>query len=880
MKSSRIAFVTPIFTIGLSAGLVSGAWAADFYVSADKSYGTAEGADADHRFDDLQAAIDAADPEDTVYVKDGFECKTGSSTYDSTDCRIFINKKLTLQGESGDWKTGPIIRGKYADDYKEGDASTRQGAGAVSCVRGTDKTKVLLIGFQLLEGATPGKDKMVLSGGGAYKVSLQNCLVSGCAGRDGGGICGCDTMDCEITDCYGSNTGGGCSGGIHHNALVRGCSSGSHGGGCDDATMYDSVITNCVAAGYGGGARLGTHYDTTFVGCTVAGSNNGGGVYNTTLYRCKFINCNRAAAYHVKAYDCDFTDCPSYSYGSAFMFYGSANIASNCTFRHNGTPAVGSMNSGNGARMIDCVVEDNEGTALACNYNGAVYYVINSYISCTNPANYAVLMNSYQGSGTKLNSVNATNSTFVGAIRGGGDFHNCFFIDGESSVDSMFYCNEKLATYSGKTVPLNLYNCTAIGNTSTFGSVADGGYVNAYNSIIRGNTGKSGTADHFATAQSSCLEDTAVAETEADCIREDPLFITDDGGLPHPSETSPCRASGNLDYVMTETDLAGNPRTSIKDGLMVVAMGACEFDPDLAGAEITCQPTARLAPASGTFTASCSGLGTENLTYYWDFNGDGTIDIVTVDPICSYSYPMPGSYMATLYASNAVKGVSATFPMVILEGYFVSAHDIHEVPGLPGGWGTYTTLDGHEHLAYTNIQQAIDAASAAGGGKVVVSPGTYLCGSIFLKSHVELHLPEGARLVGSSDLDDYNPLDAFPQNYGSVSEGWSARHLILALEQTDVAITGSGAIDGNGKSFFGDKPEVFGDTWWRDGGINARDREHQGRPGQLVEFVECRGVRVEGVRIVDSPCWSVGNGEWDWLHVMCSSSATAFSPSR
>lgn len=154
------------------------------------------------------------------------------------------------------------------------------------------------------------------------------------------------------------------------------------------------------------------------------------------------------------------------------------------------------------------------------------------------------------------------------------------------------------------------------------------------------------------------------------------------------------------------------------------------------------------------------------------------------------------------------------------------------------------------------LQSAIDQVAASGGGRVTIPPGTFRTGTIYLKSHVELHLAQGARLLGSGDLNDYNPTNAFPQNWGSKNEGWSGKHLILALEQDDVAITGEGVIDGNGRAFFADKPQFTGKVCWRDGGINARDAAHQGRPGQMIEFVECRNVRLRDVRIEDSPCWS------------------------
>jgi hypothetical protein len=47
------------------------------------------------------------------------------------------------------------------------------------------------------------------------------------------------------------------------------------------------------------------------------------------------------------------------------------------------------------------------------------------------------------------------------------------------------------------------------------------------------------------------------------------------------------------------------------------------------------------------------------------------------------------------------------------------------------------------------VQAARDAAAAKGGGRVVVPAGTYLVGTVFLRDHVELHLEQGARLLGS-----------------------------------------------------------------------------------------------------------------------------------
>ena len=63
------------------------------------------------------------------------------------------------------------------------------------------------------------------------------------------------------------------------------------------------------------------------------------------------------------------------------------------------------------------------------------------------------------------------------------------------------------------------------------------------------------------------------------------------------------------------------------------------------------------------------------------------------------------------------------------------------------------------------IQKALDAADAAGGGRVVVPAGTWTSGTVWLRSRVELHLAKGAVLKGSTRQADYNRNDAFPESF-------------------------------------------------------------------------------------------------------------------
>ena len=165
------------------------------------------------------------------------------------------------------------------------------------------------------------------------------------------------------------------------------------------------------------------------------------------------------------------------------------------------------------------------------------------------------------------------------------------------------------------------------------------------------------------------------------------------------------------------------------------------------------------------------------------------------------------------------------------------------------------TVDVREHGAKGDgiakdtaaVQRAVDAAAAHGGGEVLLPRGTYLCGSVFLKSGVVFHLAEGATLKGSPDSEDYNAVDVCPQNWSSKAESASGAHLLLCIEQTNVTVRGTGRIDGNCTAFL---LAPDGKPW--PGG--------QGRipwrPSQMLYFVESENVRVEGVSLVDSSYWS------------------------
>ncbi len=156
----------------------------------------------------------------------------------------------------------------------------------------------------------------------------------------------------------------------------------------------------------------------------------------------------------------------------------------------------------------------------------------------------------------------------------------------------------------------------------------------------------------------------------------------------------------------------------------------------------------------------------------------------------------------------------------------------------------------------TAIQAAVDACAAAGGGRVLLpAGGTYLSGTVALRSHVELHIERGAVLQGSGDWADYTPrLPVSALSSGSLTEeSGEAGMLLTALDADQVAITGGGVIDGAGRHF------VTGD----DGTIYSMPHE---RPF-TVFLRHCTNVTVRDVTLRDGALWTLRLSGCQDVHV-------------
>jgi polygalacturonase len=160
------------------------------------------------------------------------------------------------------------------------------------------------------------------------------------------------------------------------------------------------------------------------------------------------------------------------------------------------------------------------------------------------------------------------------------------------------------------------------------------------------------------------------------------------------------------------------------------------------------------------------------------------------------------------------------------------------------------------------INAAIDACTRSGGGLVYLASGTYRSGTVILKSNVTLYLEAGATLLGSTDLGDYTAQPGPP-----VDSDANQRHLIFARDAENIGIAGPGRIDGQGPAYWISRhrtPAPQADHW-KD--VITFDWTHRDRPSPMLEFVNCRWLRIEDVRIENAPGWTLRPINCDQVHI-------------
>ena len=193
-----------------------------------------------------------------------------------------------------------------------------------------------------------------------------------------------------------------------------------------------------------------------------------------------------------------------------------------------------------------------------------------------------------------------------------------------------------------------------------------------------------------------------------------------------------------------------------------------------------------------------------------------------------------------------------------------------------------------EQLCTDAFAKAIDALSEKGGGRLVVPKGVWLTGPIVLKSNIELHLEAGAVIQFAAD-DTLYPI------VQTSFEGLETRRCqspLSANGATNIAITGQGAIDGNGQYWRPVKRGKMTDAQWKEvlarpGGVEMKKGYWVPTEGYakaeasadmnvpklqteaeweeakrflrpvMVSLVNCRQVLLQGVIFQNSPAWNL-----------------------
>jgi polygalacturonase len=97
------------------------------------------------------------------------------------------------------------------------------------------------------------------------------------------------------------------------------------------------------------------------------------------------------------------------------------------------------------------------------------------------------------------------------------------------------------------------------------------------------------------------------------------------------------------------------------------------------------------------------------------------------------------------------------------------------------------------------INKAIDAAAGAGGGTVYFPTGTYVSGSIHLKSNVAIHIDHGATVEATANPEAYDAAEPNPwSQYQDFGHSHFHNSLFWGEQIENVSFYGTGAIYGKG----------------------------------------------------------------------------------
>lgn len=167
------------------------------------------------------------------------------------------------------------------------------------------------------------------------------------------------------------------------------------------------------------------------------------------------------------------------------------------------------------------------------------------------------------------------------------------------------------------------------------------------------------------------------------------------------------------------------------------------------------------------------------------------------------------------------------------------------------------------------FKKAISSLEKKGGGKLIVPEGIWMTGLISMKDNIELHIEKNAIVMAAPEKSIF-----IKEKDGKKDAKCSP--LISASKRKNIAITGSGVIDGNGAQWRPVKRSKVSDVEWNEfkrmggteteGGklwfpfnlkhydnIAATPEAQEKMRTHLIRFTDCENVMVKGVTLQNSP---------------------------
>jgi polygalacturonase len=161
------------------------------------------------------------------------------------------------------------------------------------------------------------------------------------------------------------------------------------------------------------------------------------------------------------------------------------------------------------------------------------------------------------------------------------------------------------------------------------------------------------------------------------------------------------------------------------------------------------------------------------------------------------------------------------------------------------------------------IQTAIENAAKAGGGIVVIPKGKWLTGAIHLENNINLYISKDAELLFSQEFSDYLPV-VFSRHEDIECYKYSA--FIYADGKTNIAITGEGILNGQGKLWWSFKEtkknvEILLNEM-ANKNVPVKDRVFDGTDGKQLrpaffQPMNCTNILVEGVTFLYGAFWTI-----------------------